>query len=38
MVTQVTRVRHRRFITLRECLNFVTTMDTTLPSIEEILT
>ncbi len=37
MVVQITKVRHRRFETLKECLDFLIVMDPTLPSVEEIL-
>lgn len=37
MVTNITRVRHRRFDTREEALEFLVSMDTTLPTVEVIL-
>ncbi len=36
MVANVTRVRHRRFATYLEALEFLAMMDSTLPSVEEM--
>lgn len=37
VVTGMAKIRHRRCETLEESLEFLTTVDTSLPSIEEIL-
>lgn len=37
MVTKVSRVRHRRFDTMDDCLNFLTMVDSSLPAIEDIM-
>jgi len=38
MVTNITRVRHRRFDTRQEALEFLVTMDSSLPTVEAMLT
>lgn len=36
-LTGITKVRHRRFATLKESLEFLAMVDTTLPSVQEML-
>jgi hypothetical protein len=36
-LTGITKVRHRRFATLEESLEFLVTMDATLPTVQEML-
>lgn len=37
MLTGINKVRHRRFLTLEDSLEFLVTVDSTLPSADEIL-
>ena len=37
MISGIARVRHRRFATLEESLEFLVSVDTTLPTIEQML-
>jgi len=37
MVIEMAKVRHRRFETLQESLDFLVSMDTTLPTVDEML-
>ncbi len=37
MLTGINKVRHRRFLTLEDSLEFLVSVDSTLPSVDEIL-
>ena len=37
MVIQIAKVRHRRFTTLAECLEFLTFVDSAVPTVEDML-
>ena len=37
IITGIAKVRHRRFRTFEECLAFLKTVDSTLPTVEEML-